>query len=318
MTSYERGQKLLRGDYSSYTPTGSSYFKRYNHWRRDPHEGDIVYFYTSSLGRISHVGIVSAAQYANGVWLIDTIEGNTNAGVNFERDGGCVALKHYDFLPSQVGGTNRIAGFGIPDFCADTCSAQQLISIARSQIGYVEKASNKDLQDFRANPGDGNWTKYGQWYGLNPAQWCQMFVSWCAYMACVSAHDYKPGWFKDSGFWTYRKANGDWCRDEWLFDGGRWYVFDGSGHMVTGWFYQQDGWYYLADDGGMCASQWVNDRGHSYYMTSSGVMATNAYIRAEMPISPGVYLYYWVNGKGEWQPQWDTEYPDLEQYEIAK
>ena len=69
MTNYQRGQRLLCGDYSSYTPTGSSYFKKAGRWGTTPHAGDIIYFYTASLGRISHVGIVESAQYANGVWL---------------------------------------------------------------------------------------------------------------------------------------------------------------------------------------------------------------------------------------------------------
>lgn len=319
MTNYERGKALLFGSYSSYTPTGSDFFKKAGRWGLVPHPGDIIYFYTSSLGRISHVGIVESVQKANGIYLIDAIEGNTAAGTNFERDGGCVALKHYDPTPGQIGGKNRIAGFGTPRFGAETCSAEQLIAIARSQIGYVEKASSKDLESFRGNPGDANYTKYGQWYGLNPAQWCQMFVSWCAYMACVSAHDYTPGWFKDGSNWIYRKQDGQYAANEWIHDGGRWYVFDGAGHMIRGWFHDSSGdWYYLAEDGGMCSSQWLKDENKTYYLTASGIMATNAYIKSEMPISPGVYIYYWVGPDGVWQPQWDTEYPDLEQYEIAK
>ena len=319
MTNYERGQKLLCGDYSSYTPTGSGYFKRKDRWTTtSPKAGDIIYFYTSSLGRISHVGIVVEAEYANGIWLLTTIEGNTAAGTNFERDGGCVAIKHYDPTPGQIGGTNRVAGFGRPLYGADTCSAEQMIAIARSQVGYVEKASNKDLDQPRANPGDGNWTKYGAWYGLNPAQWCQMFVSWCAYMACVAAHDYAPGWYKDGDAWMYRKKDGEAARNEWIQDGGRWYVFDGAGHMVKGWFKDCDDWYYMADDGAMCASQWVYNGDKSYYLTSSGAMATNAYIVADKPYAPGKYIYYWVDDNGVWLPEWDTDTPDLERYELAK
>ncbi len=35
-------------------------------------------------------------------------------------------------------------------------------------------------EDFTANAGSGNYTKYGAWYGYNPAPWCAMFVSWYA------------------------------------------------------------------------------------------------------------------------------------------
>lgn len=58
-------------------------------------------------------------------------------------------------------------------------TATRLIDIATSQIGYLEKASNKALDSFKDNAGYANWTKYGAWYGLNPAAWCAMFVSWC-------------------------------------------------------------------------------------------------------------------------------------------
>lgn len=48
---------------------------------------------------------------------------------------------------------------------------QKIVDIAFSQIGY--------------NEGQGNWTKYGDWYGLQD-EWCNIFVSWCAYQAGIS------------------------------------------------------------------------------------------------------------------------------------
>lgn len=66
------------------------------------------------------------------------------------------------------------------DYCAE------IVRVAESQVGYKEKASNSNLDDFTANAGSANYTKYGQWYGLNPAAWCAMFVSWCANEAGVS------------------------------------------------------------------------------------------------------------------------------------
>jgi hypothetical protein len=38
-------------------------------------------------------------------------------------------------------------------------------------VGYIEKGNN--------------WTKYGQWYGMQD-DWCCIFVSWCAFQANVS------------------------------------------------------------------------------------------------------------------------------------
>ncbi len=59
-------------------------------------------------------------------------------------------------------------------------SSSCLVYTARTQIGYKEKASNRDLDSFTANEGSANYTKYGAWYGINPGAWCAMFVSWCA------------------------------------------------------------------------------------------------------------------------------------------
>lgn len=57
---------------------------------------------------------------------------------------------------------------------------EKFLQVALSQVGYKEKKSNKDLDSKTANAGSGNYTKYGAWYGINPAPWCCMFVSWCA------------------------------------------------------------------------------------------------------------------------------------------
>lgn len=320
MTNYQAGQYMLYGDYTAYTPSGKAYFKKAGRYGKAPKLGAFVYFFKADRGDVGHVEIVTEVKYLNGMYYVRTVGGNTNADP-YERDGGKVAEKSYEFLPSQVGGGNRIDGFGYPLFAAETCSAEQLISVARSQVGYVEKASNKNLDDFKANPGTGNWTKYGRWYGLNPAQWCAMFASWCAYTAICKAHEFKPtGWIQqDGGKWSYRKEDGQLCRDEWLYHSGRWYVFDGAGDMVTGWFRSGLDWYYLANDGGMIASQWLNEDGHSYYFTASGVMARSAYVHADKPHGPGVAdWYYWVDEEGHWATEYDTEHPHLDIFELAE
>lgn len=55
------------------------------------------------------------------------------------------------------------------------------LEIAAAEIGYLEKASNKNLDDKTANAGSANYTKY--WRDVYPeyqAQaWCACFVSWC-------------------------------------------------------------------------------------------------------------------------------------------
>lgn len=48
---------------------------------------------------------------------------------------------------------------------------EEFINVALSQLGYKETGNN--------------YTKYGEWYGINPGAWCAMFVSWCANKAKV-------------------------------------------------------------------------------------------------------------------------------------
>lgn len=68
------------------------------------------------------------------------------------------------------------------------CYAKDVIKIARAEVGYLEKKSNKNLDSKTANAGDGNYTKYardldkisGFYNGKkNGYAWCDMFVDWC-------------------------------------------------------------------------------------------------------------------------------------------
>lgn len=73
-------------------------------------------------------------------------------------------------------------------------SAQDLLRVARSQLGYREGANNNN--------------KFGRWYGMNHAPWCDMFVSWCANecgaLKIVGKFAYTPyhaDWFHKHGRW---------------------------------------------------------------------------------------------------------------------
>ena len=61
----------------------------------------------------------------------------------------------------------------------------KLIETALAEIGYLEKASNNNLNDKTANAGSANYTKYGAWYPMQAQPWCAMFVSWCAEQAGI-------------------------------------------------------------------------------------------------------------------------------------
>lgn len=91
-----------------------------------------------------------------------------------------------------------------------------IITIAKSQVGYKEKASNSNLSSFTANAGSNNYTKYGAWYGNNGQPWCATFVSWCANQAGISTSmvpkyqscDAGMSKFKSWGRFYYSKTYG--------------------------------------------------------------------------------------------------------------
>lgn len=68
---------------------------------------------------------------------------------------------------------------------------QKVIDIALSEVGYLEKATNAQLDDKTANAGSGNFTKYardlaavGYFNGKKQGMaWCAVFVAWCFYKA---------------------------------------------------------------------------------------------------------------------------------------
>lgn len=71
------------------------------------------------------------------------------------------------------------------------CSASAVVEMAKSYVGYLEKASNSKLDDFTANAGTKNYTKFNRDYlaykapgGSQPMEWCGAFVS------CMFAYTY--------------------------------------------------------------------------------------------------------------------------------
>ncbi len=300
---YRNGQKLLRGAYTQYTPSGKALFDRAGAYHKEPKQGDVVYFYSSSMGRVCHVGAVVSVKKDGPRYTIETVEGNTSGGDIFNRNGGCVAKKRYSFTLSEVGGVNRVNGFGTPNFGDDTCTVEEFVNVLLGEVGYIEKASNKDLESKTANPGVANYTKYGKWFkekcgGDFPAFWCQQFISWCAFKSCqmhleISA---KNQWIERDDGWHYKNNDGSEVKNAWQEIAGRWYVFDDSGKMVVGWFKaNDDDWYYLNVDGAMLAGQWLKDKDKWYYFTDNGLMAKSVYVKDEDEKG-----YCWLDRDGAW------------------
>lgn len=70
-------------------------------------------------------------------------------------------------------------------------TSNDVVSLAQSQIGYQEKASNAMLDDFTANAGYANYTKYHRDLGISQGQeWCAYFVLWVLRSAGISSSEY--------------------------------------------------------------------------------------------------------------------------------
>ena len=125
------GNKYMTG----YTPEGSSFFKKAGRWYTVPQYGDVVYFYSTSMGRICHTGAVISVNTKNKTFK--TVEGNTNND-GFTTNGGCVAIHEYSY--ANVGAPNRVAGFGRPRFAAEG------YTLKKGDTGDKVKQLQKDLQ----------------------------------------------------------------------------------------------------------------------------------------------------------------------------
>lgn len=184
-SALKRAKILLRQPQNEtmtgYTPTGKSYFVSAGAWYKTPKPGDVVYFYRENKGRVGHTGIVKRVDEASKMFT--TIEGNTSS-TEYSDNGGCVAPHSYSY--KTIGGTNLVNGFGRPNFNGAEVTADDFIQTAFSQIGYMEKASNSQLDSKTANVGSNNYQKYQRDVGAgNGEQWCQYFVDAVALYTCM-------------------------------------------------------------------------------------------------------------------------------------
>ena len=114
-------------------------------------------------------------------------------------------------------------------------AAAYVVSIARKEVGYREKASNSQLDDKTANAGSGNYTKYAayfdqlwnsgiKWYNTRKqsGDWCDMFFDWCQCQAwgwetalrvvyqplesCGAGCCFSAQYYRDHGAWISRSG----------------------------------------------------------------------------------------------------------------
>ena len=68
----------------------------------------------------------------------------------------------------------------LPDILTGDWS-KDIISVARSQLGYTESYTNYIVENDTAY----GYTRYGEWFGMPYGEWCAMFLSFCAYYADI-------------------------------------------------------------------------------------------------------------------------------------
>lgn len=83
----------------------------------------------------------------------------------------------------------------------------------------------------------------------------------------------KDEWVQNDGRWWYRHADGSYTAGDWELVGGKWYLFDADGWMLTGWQQKDGHWYLLGADGAMLTG-WQRVDGKWYFLDDSGAMAT--------------------------------------------
>lgn len=164
--------KLLKHYPFVYCPTLAQFTSN-----KTPHVGDVVLFYRN--GTFAHTGLVY--KVANNIYY--TIEGNTSGASGVVANGGGVCKKQYS--TSSVPGTK----FFRPDYSILVNDGifksvdeviNKIIQTAELEVGYLEKASNSNLESKTGNAGSNNYTKYWRdiYPGYQAQAWCACFVTW--------------------------------------------------------------------------------------------------------------------------------------------
>ena len=141
------GQKaaaaLLCGGLHCYTPTGAGRFKAAGRYikrgKGKPQPGDVVFFYSTSKGRIGHVGIVYKVTSSR----VYTIEGNTSGGSTLITNGGSVAMKSYSLTSTYID------GYGRPDYAGVEAGTGEAVSFELGERLLVNGSKGDDVQQMQ-------------------------------------------------------------------------------------------------------------------------------------------------------------------------
>lgn len=105
-----------------------------------------------------------------------------------------------------------------------------VIWTAQQEVGYHEKASNSQLDDFYANSGSGNYTKYARDIGVgNGAAWCAYFTWWVMMRAGVNDFP-RSGWVPTIESWFSQRGLYR-ARGTYIPNPGDYIIFGSSSHV---------------------------------------------------------------------------------------
>ena len=124
------------------------------------------------------------------------------------------------FILSTVMAVSLLSGATAMNKVQAVGTAADVVALAQSQVGYHEKASNYNLDDFTANSGSANYNKYARDVGVaNGQAWCATFVWWLMQTSGVPSNAYPSrttvtrDWFVQRGLYhargTYTPKAGD-------------------------------------------------------------------------------------------------------------
>lgn len=192
------------------------------------------YLYDNELSSYPHwvAQWASACTYPGkyGMWQfggeVNKIRANTVAGVVCDQD---YMLEDYPAMIKASG----LNGFTKTEV-KKMGTIKELVALAESEVGYLEKRSNSQLDDKTANAGDKNFTKYQRdmdaiegFYNTKKQgfSWCDIFVDWCFVkvfgveealrLLCQprksmgAGCDKSAGYYKEKGRWFTTPEIGD-------------------------------------------------------------------------------------------------------------
>lgn len=234
----EKAKKLLCGDLYVYCPTGYEQFCSKGRSGSTPKVGAVVFFWSDSLKRWSHTGIVIGVDSNKQGYT--TWEANTTAGNDVVvRNGGATCIKHYTL-------DDRKVAFGYPDYAGNGistdgcgCNTNKLDEYEVGTYGAGLKCTTNSL-NIRNIPGKDGSTVIGtitKGAYIVPSKKC--FVDGKAWYYIPA----RKGWVSADYFtgWVQEKSD---C-DKW------WYLLPGYKYYVNQIAYIDDKYYFFGPDGYM-------------------------------------------------------------------